>query len=123
MGCETDALVSPKAKKGSSGQAISYGLLVACLVLLMQTALCLTRARADISLAQQEVEMPAVTQWMVSFPPPVVFLLAGAIGTVLTVKEILLRSTAIKLFLNLVATVALVLLFALAIQAVSVPVQ
>lgn len=121
MGCETDAPGAPP--KCSSGQAISYGLLVACLVLLAQTAFSLTRARADFLRIVEagEVEVPALTELVLSLSPPVLFILVGVVGTVLAVKEILLRNTAIKLVLNLIAALGLVLLFALAVQAVTLP--
>jgi hypothetical protein len=118
MGCDTDALAAPTTKKCSFGQAISYGLLVACLVLLLQTAFCLIRAQTVASPAQEGTEVPVLAQRMLSLPAPVVLLLAGALGTALAIKEILLRRTPIKLLLNLVAALALVVLFALALQAV-----
>lgn len=121
MGCETDAPGNPV--KFSSAQAISYGLLVACLVLLAQTAFSLTRARAESlsALEASQVELPPITQIVLSLTPPVLFVLAGVVGTVLTVKEILVRNTAIKLLVNLIAALGLMLLFALALQTVHLP--
>ncbi len=121
MGCETDP--SGTSAKFSSGQAISYGLLVACLVLLAQTAFSLTRARAESlgALEASHVELPAITQVVFAMPPPVLFGLAGVVGTMLTVKEILVRDTVVKLLINLIATLGLILLFALVLHVVHLP--
>ncbi|MEN6493250.1 MAG: hypothetical protein ABFD16_03070 [Thermoguttaceae bacterium] len=111
-------------RKYSLGQAISFGLLVACLILLLTLSLYLARAQADFQsvFADTDAELPAATLLLLSFTPAIVMVLAGLVATGLTIKEILIRNTAIKLVLNLIVAVATGLLFVFVVLALRVPV-
>lgn len=110
-------------RKYSLGQAISFGLLVACLILLLTFSLYLARAQVDFQrvFADTDAELPATTLLLLSFTPAIVMVLAGLVATGLSIKEILIRNTATKLVLNLIAAVAIGLLFGLVALALQVP--
>ena len=113
-----------KSKPASAGSSVlSVFILVIDLVGLALLGLLarFTLPRFMKILEEFEVELPVLTQWVLSVPPTWYVGAFAGIGVLLVLKEIVIRNAAFKSGLNLLAGLALLAFAAVAVVALFLP--
>ncbi|MFC1597509.1 hypothetical protein ACFL5Q_06190 [Planctomycetota bacterium] len=107
---------------GGAG-VVSVGILAVDVVTLAVLGLCMTYARARIGAMFEEfgVELPAMTQLLLSVPTGVVVLVLVGAGALLVAKEGMVRKASVRLTLNLLAALGLLAFAALVVVALFLP--